>query len=271
MIGFAACSTARSLGIPFTVQPTIHPGQWGDGQLDFLLYRRAQALLVHTQYEAAYFAAKGIKFPRYVVGNGVSDTNSGSAEAFRSKHGISGPIILFLGRKDPDKGYPLLREAFNDLRGSYPNLSLVCAGPGKSLPAIPGVIELGYISEQEKRDALAACTLFCVPSEAESFGLVYVEAALCSKPIVALNIPVLRELWGDDAALLVGPKQQHNREATVTAEELSLGIRALLSDPKRCASLAHTARTRAQRHLWSEVTPRFEQAFSDTFRAMAER
>ncbi len=32
MIGYAAAAAARHLGVPFVVQPTIHPGQWGDSE-----------------------------------------------------------------------------------------------------------------------------------------------------------------------------------------------------------------------------------------------
>ena len=39
MIGFATCGAARRLGVPFLVQPTIHPGQWGDSEIDYQLYR----------------------------------------------------------------------------------------------------------------------------------------------------------------------------------------------------------------------------------------
>jgi len=55
MIGLAAATAAHRLRVPFLVQPTIHPGQWGDLEIDFLLYRKANRLLVHTHYEKSFF------------------------------------------------------------------------------------------------------------------------------------------------------------------------------------------------------------------------
>ena len=45
-----------------------------------------------------------------------------------------------------------------------------------------------------KLSALTSCTIFCVPSRMESLGVVFIEAAYCGKPVVALDLPVLRDL-----------------------------------------------------------------------------
>jgi glycosyltransferase involved in cell wall biosynthesis len=39
LIGFAAATAAQRMGVPFVVQPTAHPGQWGDSPLDLCLYQ----------------------------------------------------------------------------------------------------------------------------------------------------------------------------------------------------------------------------------------
>jgi glycosyltransferase involved in cell wall biosynthesis len=58
------------------------------------------------------------------------------------------------------------------------------------------VLNLDDLTEREKQDALAACDVLCVPSEGESFGMVYYEAWAYKKPVVALDLPVLRESIG---------------------------------------------------------------------------
>lgn len=43
---------------------------------------------------------------------------------------------------------------------------------------------LGPVSEDEKRDALAAADIFALPSRTDSFGIVYLEAWLYRKPVI---------------------------------------------------------------------------------------
>jgi glycosyltransferase involved in cell wall biosynthesis len=116
LIGFAAERASRFQRIPFLIEPTCHPLQAGDMPLDHRLFRRADRLLVHSQFEADYFRSLGYRVAIDVVGNGIEDRADGNAERFRQQTGISGHIILYIGRKDPDKGYPLVIEAFERLR-----------------------------------------------------------------------------------------------------------------------------------------------------------
>ena len=57
-------------------------------------------------------------------------------------------------------------------------------------------LNLDDVSEDEKQDALSACDVLCVPSEGESFGMVYFEAWAYEKPVVALDLPALRDSLG---------------------------------------------------------------------------
>ena len=135
-------------------------------------------LLVHTEYEARYFKQHGLSNRAIVVGNGIEDRNDGLGSRFRDQHGVTGRMILFVGRKDADKGYRLVVQAFAGVRNdSRCRFGLHGIGVGNAL-ATPGVLELGFADEKTKHDALAACDLLCVPSEAESFGLLYAGRSL---------------------------------------------------------------------------------------------
>ena len=206
--GFAAAAAAKHWGIPFVVSPTCHPHHVGDSPLDLRLYRQANRLLVYTEYEAQYLREKLDGCAIDVVGIGIEDRSDGNAERFRTRFGVDGPFILFIGRKDPQKGYPLLLDAFKVVRRQRPEISLVCMGPTESTTKrqeIEGLIDFDFTSEELKHDALAACTCLCVPSDGESFGLVYMEAGRYGKPAVGRKVAVLEELLHDGvAALLVG-------------------------------------------------------------------
>lgn len=262
MIGFAAEAAARKLGVPFVIQPTIHPGQWGDGMIDFDLYHRADRLLVHTQFERDYFVENGFRQPIDIVGNGIDDRRDGNGERFRKAHGIEGVMVLFLGRKEEDKGYFLLREAFQLLKKKA---TLVCVGPGNVRGEEPGalaanrVVELGFLEECQKHDALAACEVFCVPSEGESFGLVFMEAARYAKPSVCRRIPVLEELLPDGAAF-VGAKGL-NGNVVVSAQDLASTLESLISSESMRLSLGDGAFSASTSFLWPVVVERFYAAY----------
>lgn len=266
MIGFAAAAAARRLNVPFVVQPTIHPGQWGDSGIDFTLYQAADHLLVHTNYEQAFFRKKGQTGAISVVGNGIEDRQDGVGERFRRQHGITGRMILFVGRKESDKGYPLLLRSFAQLRQEFGDACLVCMGPGKAASQGEArIIELGFCDEAAKHDALAACDLMCVPSEAESFGLIYMEAARYRKPMVARKLPVLEELLGTgNAAILVGKGNGLDNRVAISVEELTVEIARLLSDPAEQKRMGDNAFAVSQRFLWAAITARFEQTYQAT-------
>jgi len=74
---------------------------------------------------------------------------------------------------------------------------------------------LGFISEEDKRDLLAACDVLVLPSRTDSFGIVFLEAWLYGKPVIgarAGGIPCvindgedgLLVPFGDTAALAKG-------------------------------------------------------------------
>ena len=263
--GFAAAVAAKHWRIPFVVQPTCHPHHVGDLPLDLRLFAKADRLLVHTNYEANYFRQKSFRCPIDVVGNGIEDRADGDTERFRTRFGIVGPIILFIGRKDRQKGYLLLLDAFAIIRRQRRDVSLVCMGPTGS-PSnqqdIEGLIDLNFTSEELKHDALAACTCLCVPSDGESFGLVYMEAGRYGKPAVGRKVAVLRELFDDGAAaLLLGVPDEARNRATLSAEVLAAALLKLLSDPKNCQRIGENCRAVSEQFLWPRVVKRFEASY----------
>jgi len=269
MLGFTAGEVARRLRIPFLVQSAVHPGQWGDGDLDVMLYRRADLLLAHTEYEALWLRTSGMHQRIAVVGCGIDDGIPGNGSRFRAKHELVGPIVLFLGRKDDDKGYHLLREAMRAVWERRPETACVLMGPpgsikdGKAdLPPRGRMVEIDSASEDEKHDALAACDLLCVPSEGESFGLVYMEAGRYGKPVIGRRIPVLEELIGvTNAGLLVGRPSKAGNRVDVSAAELADAILQLICKPSVAAEIGENCRLVSGEFVWTKVAALFENAY----------
>jgi len=276
--GFAVANAAKKLGARFLVEPAIHAGSCGDSWLDAPLYRLANMLLAHTEFEAGIIHKMGIpKCKIRAIVHGVDFCDSGDGACFRGKNGIAGPMVLFLGRKTATKGIGRLLEAWPMVAKKFPEATIVIAGPknadfekqkaesrnlpttGDPLPAtapeaLPQVLNLDELTESEKQDALAACDILCVPSEGESFGMVYFEAWAYKKPVVALNLPVLQETIGlHGGGLLCTP------EPSAIAKSLI----DLLRDTNMQKAMGEKGYEAALRHNWPIALESYAKAYQD--------
>lgn len=130
-------------------------------------------------------------------------------EEIRARLGVSGkPVLLFLGRFAEEKGLPVLLDAFAAVRSRFPAAELILAGaksvPGETVleriepmladPA-SGVHAPGIVPPGEIADLFAVSDVLVLPSinSTESFGLVQVEAMLHGVPVVASDLPGVRQ------------------------------------------------------------------------------
>ena len=131
-------------------------------------------------------------------------------EQVRARYGIAGsPVILFLGRFAEEKGLPYLVEAFAAVRRRFPSASLVLVGERENVPgetigeqlapliasADSGIVATGSVAPSETGGLLALADLLVLPStnSTESFGLVQVEAMFHGVPVVASDLPGVRQ------------------------------------------------------------------------------
>lgn len=203
MLGFPALRAARRRGACFTVWPAIHPGVWGDSEVDATLYRAADALFAQSRFERDRLIELGVAPERIILSPcGPVLEQPGDAERFRARYGLgSRPLVLFLGRRQRYKGYHAVVEAMQTVRERVSEACLVAAGQHVEPPypdLEPGaLVDLGRCDDQTKADALAACDVLCLPSTAEAFGIVYVEAWASGKPVIGGSAPAVRELIRD--------------------------------------------------------------------------
>lgn len=120
--------------------------------------------------------------------------------------------ILFVGRFEKRKGIDLVLGALPDLLTERTDVRVVLVGrddlPGESGQSYRSAFEHEYgtapwFGQVEFRgvvddDALWAayreCDVFVAPSRFESFGLIFVEAMMCAKPVVALRLGAATEV-----------------------------------------------------------------------------
>lgn len=130
----------------------------------------------------------------------------------RKKYNLPKEFILSLSTLEPRKNLRTLIKAFVGLKKES-NLahSLVLAGrldkkifASPKLPTADGILPTGFIDESDKAALISAADVFCFPSLYEGFGLPALEALACGTPLLASDIPALREVVGD-AATFVSP------------------------------------------------------------------
>ncbi len=163
------------------------------------------------------------------------------------------PTVLFVGRLEKRKGIDLLLRAAPRILRSHPTARLVVIGrddiPGETgrtprrdfeeahagAPWLERVEFMGVVSDEELWAAYRDCSVFVAPSRFESFGLVYVEAMMASRPVVAVDLGAAQEVvLHGETGLLVAPD----------ADSLEGAVCELLDDPARAAALGASGRRR---------------------------
>lgn len=120
-----------------------------------------------------------------VVGMGL-DAFSADPAAFAARHSIPAPYVLYSGRREPLKGTPLICDymhAFRRRTGRDVRLVFTGSGQIDAPPDLwPAITDAGFVSEQEKHEAMAGALAFIHPSVNESFGIVLLESFLAGTP-----------------------------------------------------------------------------------------
>jgi glycosyltransferase involved in cell wall biosynthesis len=153
------------------------------------VFRGVRAIMYNSHEERAMIGAVSGNeaVPGVVVGVGSDIATEAVAERFRRTYDIRGPYVLYVGRIDENKGCRELFQFFQQyLFNQRRPLQLVLAGKALlPIPDHPQVRHVGFISDQEKYDALAGCEALIMPSFYESLSMVAIEAWALGKPVLA--------------------------------------------------------------------------------------
>jgi glycogen(starch) synthase len=143
-----------------------------------------------------------------VIGNGVEP-------ALFDQPVQPGRDVLCIGRLELEgKGLDLLLQAWATAHRAVDG-DLVIAGAGPDEARVRQLVErlglssrvrfAGWVSGADKARLLSTSRLVVVPSRAETFGIVAVEALAAATPVLAFDIPCLREVVPPDCGRLVPP------------------------------------------------------------------
>jgi glycosyltransferase involved in cell wall biosynthesis len=152
-----------------------------------------------------------------------------------------------------------------------PRWHLALAGQGQEQETLAALAQelgvsarlhlLGERSASEIAAFLAALDVFVFPSAVETFGLAAVEAAQAGVPVLANDLPVLREVLavgGESCALFVD---------TADAAATAAAVRRLLEEPRLAASLSARGRRLAERYSLDAMV----EAYANLAKEMTSR
>jgi glycosyltransferase involved in cell wall biosynthesis len=128
--------------------------------------------------------------PHAEVGCGVGVPAAYDPDGFRARYGITGPFLLYAGRREGGKGWDALLTGFAEAVRRNPSLpfSLVTMGGGPVNPPADiadRVVDLGFLPDDERDNAFAAADCYLQPSRYESFSRTIMEAWLAGTPVIA--------------------------------------------------------------------------------------
>jgi glycosyltransferase involved in cell wall biosynthesis len=153
------------------------------------ILRGVRALMYNSPEERAMIraVARNQTVPSVVVGVGSEIPANVQPIRFRQKYTVHGPFVVYVGRIDQNKGCQQLFDWFDAyLRAGAGRVTLVLIGQSLlTVPQHPRILHLGYLSDEDKFNAIAAAELLIMPSYFESLSMVALEAWALGRPVLA--------------------------------------------------------------------------------------
>ena len=261
-LSYASLKAARLHNIPFVFTPVHHPRWVGWRYQAYLaLYREADAVIVLTPTEKQTLIELGVaEGSIHVIGTGPVVAPNAFPDTFKQKHALDAPFVLFLGQHYAYKGYRSVLEAAELVWQKNADVNFVFVGPEVKDSerwfvqySDPRLKRLGSVSLQEKTNALAACSLLCVPSAQESFGSVYTEAWQFSKPVIGGDIPAISDVISDGVdGYLVDQSPEKIADYIIT----------LLEDGHLASEMGKAGKRKVEEQFsWASLSRRIEQVY----------
>lgn len=179
--------------------------------------------------------------------------------------GISTPFILYVGSAFPHKNLDNLVDAFEILKESYPNLSLVMAGKKeyyyKQLeryvsvsPAKDSIVLPGFVSEAELKWLYQNAGAYVFPSLSEGFGLPGLEAMAHGCPVASSNATCLPEVYGD-SVIYFAPND---------IKDMADKIGQLLDDKKLRGDFINRGYEQVAKYSWRRMAKQTLEIYQET-------
>lgn len=190
----------------------------------------------------------------------------GSNVASPNEHGLSDARyasrrILFVGIDWERKGGPLLVRAFRKVLDLMPDAQLTIVGCSPTID-VPNCEVLGRLPLNELGAHYGRSAVFCMPTQNEPFGVVFLEAFEHRLPVVATNIGALPDVVQEGVSgYLV---------ETEDVDALADRLHRLLRSPELCKRFGKSGYAHVQsRYTWQATGRRIAHAIRRSSSALA--
>lgn len=235
---------------------------------------RADVVMVNSGYVKRLMMELGVKEPQLqVVYPGVDEIyeETGKDPELVKRHGLEGKyVLLTLGRLVQRKGFDTVIRAMPAIKKRIPSAVHLIVGSGPDQERLEvlvkehgvedSVLFLGRAPDDQLPQYYNLCDVFVMPSryipsegDVEGFGIVYMEASRCRKPVIGGNSGgVVEAVLHEETGLIVDP---HSPEAVAGA------VIRLYEDPGLSRRLADTGYQRAKQKFHYRYIVRSFDAF----------
>ena len=243
--------------------------------------RNARVMVANSRYTVGYFQAVGIHHPHVeVLTMGIETERFRpdlDTQQIRAAYGLNGQkVILTVARLDAYKGHDMVVRALKNVRQSVGPIRYLIAGSGREEHALrelarnlgcsEEVVFTGHVPERDLPALYVACDVFIMPSrplpdgDFEGFGIVFLEAGACGKPVVGGRSGGIPEAVIDGVTgILVEPTD---------VSEISEALRRLLLDAEEATRLGMSGRRRTEQlgSAWGRAITRIWSDGDDFFK-----
>ncbi len=238
--------------------PTAHEEWYLELPAFCALFQKPLLMVYNTEPERDHVhrVTGNTGVPGVVAGVGIDTPADVSARRFREKYNIQGEFLIYIGRIDAAKNVPELLEFFTRFQEeNRRDLKLVLIGKAHfPLPDHVDILPLGFVSEQDKFDALRAASLLVIPSKYESLSMVALEAWQMETPILAN---------GRCTVLKYQCRQSNGGLYYHTYDEFSLTLQTLLNNPALRAGMGRQGSQFARgSYDWQIIIAKYKAIFA---------
>lgn len=244
-----------------------------DARIRALVQRAKVLTAISDSTRDLYFELGANQNCVHEIPNGVDSSRiqRRRASVEHVRHFLSIPIdsvvILSIGRNEPRKGFQIIPTVLSNLRKMGHDAFWVVVGANveslheparkagvfermRFVPPIERSIDAGNkMPPDDLIDIMKTSDIFACPSLMESFGLVVLEAMAAGLPVVANNVPGLRDVVEDSVdGLLCSPND---------SDSMAKSISRILQDSRLREELVTAGKSKANAYDWQHVTGKY--------------
>ena len=182
------------------------------------------------------------------------------------KYGIprNKPIVLYVGRVDPEKSIDVLMEAFIQAHPKMPDAHFVVTGDGTARPKLEKMAEkagladyvhfLGRVIGDDLPQIYRTGTLFATASKTETQGIVLLEAMAAGLPCIAVDKGAVGDVVKNTKnGYLCQPDD---------VDEIAKSLVRIITDKDRQKRMSEDSLKRIRQHDISYTLTRFEEIYN---------